>query len=63
MPAFQHVKVPAGGEKITVNKDYSLNVPVNPIIPYIEGDGTGVDIWPASQLVLDAAAAKYGKKI
>lgn len=41
----------------------SLNVPDQPIIPYIEGDGTGVDIWPAAQLVLDAAAKKYGKKI
>ena len=40
--SYQHVKVPAGGQKITVNKDYSLNVPDNPIIPYIEGDGTGV---------------------
>ena len=59
----QHVKVPAGGEKITVNKDYSLNVADQPIIPYIEGDGTGVDIWPAAQLVLDAAAAKHGKRV
>src|SRR6186997_2984155 len=50
-------------EKITQNADGSLNVSDEPIIPYIEGDGTGVDIWPASQLVLDAAAAKYGKKI
>ncbi len=43
--------------------DGVLNVPEDPIIPFIEGDGTGVDIWPASQLVFDAAAAKYGKKI
>ncbi len=50
-------------EKITQNADGSLNVSDEPIIPYIEGDGTGVDIWPASQLVLDAAAAKYGKTI
>ena len=50
-------------DKITQNADGSLNVSDEPIIPYIEGDGTGVDIWPASQLVLDAAAAKYGKKI
>jgi len=63
MPAFQHVKVPAGGEKITVNKDYSLNVPVNPIIPYIEGDGTGFDITPVMIKVVDAAVAKaYGGK-
>ena len=42
----QHVKVPAAGQKITVNKDFSLNVPDAPIIPYIEGDGTGFDITP-----------------
>lgn len=50
-------------EKITMSSSGSLNVPDEPIIPYIEGDGTGVDIWPASQLVFDAAAKKYGKKI
>ena len=43
--------------------DGTLHVPDNPIIPFIEGDGTGVDIWPAAKLVLDAAAAKYGKSI
>ena len=50
-------------EKITVNADGVLRVPDNPIIPFIEGDGTGVDIWPAAKLVLDAAATKYGKTI
>ena len=40
-----------------------LNVPDEPVIPYIEGDGTGVDIWPAAQLVFEAAASKHGKKI
>src|SRR5690349_2584669 len=40
-----------------------LVVPDEPIIPYVEGDGTGVDIWPAAQLVMDAAAAKHGKTI
>ena len=50
-------------EKITQNADGSLNVPDQPIIPFIEGDGTGVDIWPAAKLVLDAAAAKHGKTI
>ncbi len=50
-------------EKITMSSSGSLNVPDEPIIPYIEGDGTGVDIWPASQLVMDAAASKYGKRI
>jgi len=60
---YQHVKVPAGGAKITVNKDYSLNVPANPIIPYIEGDGTGFDITPVMIKVVDAAVAKaYGGK-
>ena len=39
---FQHIQVPAQGAKITVNADHSLNVPDQPIIPYIEGDGTGV---------------------
>ena len=50
-------------EKITMSADGVLNVPDNPIIPFIEGDGTGVDIWPAARLVLDAAAAKHGKHI
>ncbi len=49
-------------EKITLT-DGQLNVPDEPIIPFIEGDGTGVDIWPAAQLVMDAAAAKFGKRI
>ena len=42
-------------EKITMNAAGVLNVPDNPIIPFIEGDGIGVDIWPASRFVLDAA--------
>ena len=50
-------------EKITMQADGALSVPDEPIIPYVEGDGTGVDIWPAAQLVMDAAAAKHGKKI
>ncbi|HVE53099.1 MAG TPA: NADP-dependent isocitrate dehydrogenase [Ramlibacter sp.] len=64
--AYQHIKVPAQGEKITVNADMSLNVPDQPIIPYIEGDGTGVDITPVMLKVVDAAVEKaYGgqKKI
>jgi isocitrate dehydrogenase len=61
--AYQHVKVPSGGQKITVNKDFTLNVPDNPIIPYIEGDGTGFDITPVMIKVVDAAVAKaYGGK-
>jgi isocitrate dehydrogenase len=50
-------------EKITMRADGTLNVPDEPIIPFIEGDGTGVDIWPAARLVLDAAAGKHGKSI
>ncbi len=50
-------------EKITMQENGTLHVPDNPIIPFIEGDGTGVDIWPAAKLVLDAAASKYGKTI
>ena len=50
-------------DKITQNADGTLNVTDTPIIPFIEGDGTGVDIWPAAQLVFDAAAAKYGRTI
>ena len=50
-------------DKITMNADGVLSVSDEPIIPYVEGDGTGIDIWPAAQLVMDAAAAKYGKKI
>ena len=61
--SYQHVKVPAGGQKITVNKDSSLNISDQPIIPYIEGDGTGLDITPVMIKVVDAAVAKaYGGK-
>lgn len=56
--SYQHIKIPSKGEKITVNKDLSLNVPNNPIIPFIEGDGIGVDITPVMKDVLDAAIAK-----
>jgi isocitrate dehydrogenase len=51
------------GEKITMAADGALSVPDEPIIPFIEGDGTGVDIWPAAKLVLDAAASRHGKRI
>jgi isocitrate dehydrogenase len=50
-------------QKITMAADGTLVVPDEPIIPFIEGDGTGVDIWPAAQRVMDAAAAKHGKTI
>jgi isocitrate dehydrogenase len=58
---YQHIKVPSTGQKITVNKDYTLNVPANPIIPFIEGDGTGVDITPVMRRVVDSAVqVAYG---
>ncbi len=61
--AYQHIQVPAEGQKITVNADNSLNVPDQPIIPFIEGDGTGADITPVALKVVDAAVAKaYGGK-
>ena len=61
--SYQHIKVPTSGSKITVNKDFSLNVPDEPIIPFIEGDGTGADITPVMIKVVDAAVAKaYGGK-
>ncbi len=55
------IQIPANGSRITVNADNSLNVPNRPIIPFIEGDGTGIDITPVMRRVLDAAVAKaYG---
>ncbi len=60
--AYQNVKVPASGAKISINNG-KLNVPDNPIIPFVEGDGTGRDIWRASHRVFDAAVEKaYGGK-
>jgi isocitrate dehydrogenase len=60
---YKHIKVPTTGEKIRVNQDFSLSVPDNPIIPFIEGDGTGVDITPVMIKVVDAAVRKaYGGK-
>jgi isocitrate dehydrogenase len=55
---YQHIQVPAQGKKITVNADQTLNVPVNPIIPFIEGDGTGVDITPVMMRVVNEAVQK-----
>jgi isocitrate dehydrogenase len=61
--AYKHIKVPSTGEKIRVNRDFSLTVPDHPVIPYIEGDGTGVDITPVMIKVVDAAVQKaYGAK-
>src|SRR3569832_427540 len=60
--AYTNVKVPEGGAKISI-KDGKLQVPENPIIPFVEGDGTGRDIWRASVRVFDAAVEKaYGGK-
>ncbi|UAW99895.1 NADP-dependent isocitrate dehydrogenase [Halopseudomonas nanhaiensis] len=60
---YQKIQVPASGDKITVNADLTLNVPENPVIPYIEGDGIGVDISPVMIDVVDAAVEKaYGGK-
>lgn len=55
---YQFIKVPAEGKKITVNADFSLNVPDHPCIPFIEGDGTGIDITPVMLRVVDAAVQK-----
>ena len=60
---YQKIKVPADGDKITVNADLSLNVPNFPIIPFIEGDGIGFDITPVMIKVVNAAVSKaYGSK-
>ncbi|OZB31463.1 MAG: NADP-dependent isocitrate dehydrogenase [Ferrovum sp. 34-44-207] len=60
---YQHIKIPSVGEKITVKSDGSLNVPDHPIISFLEGDGTGVDITPVMKAVVDAAVEKsYGDK-
>ncbi len=56
--AYKHIKTPSKGAKISVNSDLSLNVPDEPIIPYIEGDGIGVDITPVMKHVVDAAVKK-----
>ncbi|MEJ2479936.1 MAG: NADP-dependent isocitrate dehydrogenase [Acidihalobacter sp.] len=60
---YQHIQVPDFGEKITAAKDGTLNVPDQPIIPFIEGDGIGVDVTPPMRVVTDAAVEKaYGGK-
>jgi len=60
---YQHIKVPATGDKIKVRPDFTLDISDTPIIPYIEGDGTGFDITPVMIKVVDAAVAKaYGGK-
>jgi isocitrate dehydrogenase len=60
---YQHISTPAEGTKIRVNADFSLSVPDNPVIPYIEGDGIGVDITPVMKKVVDSAVRQaYGGK-
>jgi isocitrate dehydrogenase len=60
---YEHIAVPAEGRRITLNTDFSLNVPDQPIIPFIEGDGIGIDVTPVMQRVVDAAVKKaYGGK-
>src|SRR3990167_6873039 len=60
---YQHITIPSGGKKISVNQDLTLTIPDNPIIPFIEGDGIGVDITPVMKSVVDAAVKKaYGGK-
>ena len=56
--AYDKIEVPAQGERIGVNADFSLRVPDRPIVPFIEGDGTGVDITPVMKHVVDAAVQK-----
>ena len=61
--SYAKITVPADGQKITVNPDFSLNVPARPVIPFIEGDGIGVDVTPVMRTVVDAALKKaYGSK-
>ena len=55
---YRHIQIPAQGAPITVNADKSLKVPFDPIIPFIEGDGTGIDITPVMQKVVNAAVQK-----
>ncbi len=61
--SYQHIQVPTQGQKITVNADMSLNVPHQPIVPFIQGDGIGQDVTPVMRKVVDAAVAKaYGSE-
>jgi len=58
---YEHIRVPEHGARITVNADGSLEVPERPIIPFIEGDGIGIDITPVMRKVVDAAVERaYG---
>ena len=60
---YEHIRIPEGGARIAVHADGSLEVPSNPIIPYIEGDGIGIDITPVMRKVVDAAVQRaYGDR-
>ncbi len=60
---YDHIVVPADGERITLNPDFSLNVPERPIIPFVEGDGIGIDVTPVMQRVVNAAVSRaYGAR-
>ena len=56
---FEHIKVPDDGDKIYFDSENNLVVPNNPIIPFIQGDGIGLDITPVMQNVVDNAAVSY----
>ncbi|GAC1461301.1 MAG: hypothetical protein PVSMB6_21670 [Steroidobacteraceae bacterium] len=59
--SYRHITVPEDGQKIRINADFSLTVPAAPIIPFIEGDGIGIDVTPAMRRVVDAAVGRaYG---
>jgi isocitrate dehydrogenase len=63
MMKYEHIRVPADGSRITVNADGSLNVPDHPIIPFVEGDGIGIDVTPVMLAVVNAAVRKaYGDR-
>ena len=61
--SFEKINIPPQGKAITVNPDFTMNIPDNPIIPFIEGDGIGVDVTPAMLKTVDAAVKKaYGDR-
>jgi len=60
---YDHIELPGDGEAITVNTDFTINVPARPIVPFIEGDGIGIDVTPVMRQVVDAAVSKaYGEE-
>ncbi|MFU8895511.1 MAG: NADP-dependent isocitrate dehydrogenase [Gammaproteobacteria bacterium] len=61
--SYEHIALPEGGQPITANLDFTLNVPDRPVIPFIEGDGIGMDVMPVARKVVDAAVrAAYGEQ-